>query len=47
MYPTHVALYKGGKSALGFFVGMIMKVTRGAANPTMVTNAVRKKLDSR
>jgi aspartyl-tRNA(Asn)/glutamyl-tRNA(Gln) amidotransferase subunit B len=46
-YPNQVKGYKIGKGTLGFFVGMIMKVTRGAANPSKVSEALRKELDSR
>ena len=38
--------YKGGKSKLfGFFVGQVMKASRGRANPGMVNQLLRAKLD--
>jgi len=41
-----VEAYKGGKTKLlGFFVGQVMKETRGKANPKMVNEILRKKLD--
>lgn len=45
--PSQVADYKGGKvKLLAFFVGQVMKETKGQANPTMVNDLVKKKLDS-
>jgi aspartyl-tRNA(Asn)/glutamyl-tRNA(Gln) amidotransferase subunit B len=45
--PDNVAAYKGGKDKLfGFFVGQVMKETQGKANPAMVNDILRKKLDS-
>ncbi len=44
--PDEVAAYKGGKKKLmGFFVGQIMKKTKGQANPKLVNELLRKKLD--
>jgi aspartyl-tRNA(Asn)/glutamyl-tRNA(Gln) amidotransferase subunit B len=44
--PKSVADYKGGnKKAIGFFVGQIMKATKGKANPRVVNGILRKKLD--
>jgi len=41
-----VAEYKGGKSQLfGFFVGQVMKAMAGKANPQMVNERLRAKLD--
>ena len=41
-----VAAYRGGKTKLlGFFVGQVMKKTRGKANPKLVNEILRKKLD--
>ena len=41
-----VAEYKGGKVALfGFFVGQVMKAMQGKANPKLVNDALRAKLD--
>lgn len=40
-----VADYKAGKeAALKFLVGQVMKVTRGRANPQLVTELIKKKL---
>ena len=33
------------KNILGFFVGQVMKATQGKANPKMVNELLRKKLD--
>ena len=41
-----VAQYKGGKEALfGFFVGQTMKAMAGKANPQLVNERLRAKLD--
>ncbi len=43
--PDQVAAYRGGKEGLlGFFVGQVMKETRGKANPRVVSELVREKL---
>jgi aspartyl-tRNA(Asn)/glutamyl-tRNA(Gln) amidotransferase subunit B len=43
--PDEVAKYKEGKTNLiGFFVGQVMKETRGQANPKLVNEILRKKL---
>ena len=43
--PKQVETYRGGKvGVLGFFVGQIMKATRGQANPKIVNDLLRKKL---
>jgi aspartyl-tRNA(Asn)/glutamyl-tRNA(Gln) amidotransferase subunit B len=40
-----VEQYKGGKtSVFGFFVGQVMKATRGQANPTLVNQVLKDKL---
>jgi aspartyl-tRNA(Asn)/glutamyl-tRNA(Gln) amidotransferase subunit B len=44
--PTEVEAYKKGKTKLlGFFVGQVMKETRGKANPKLVNELLKKKLD--
>ncbi len=46
--PDEVEAYKGGKKKLmGYFVGQVMKETKGKANPKMVNQIIGKKLDSR
>jgi aspartyl-tRNA(Asn)/glutamyl-tRNA(Gln) amidotransferase subunit B len=43
--PGEVDKYREGKtSLLGFFVGQVMKATRGAANPKMVNEILQKRL---
>ncbi len=44
--PGAVADYRAGKPVIGFFVGQVMKATRGQANATMVQSAVRERLDA-
>ncbi len=45
--PSQVTDYKNGKSQiLGFFVGQVMKMTKGQANPKMVNTLLKKYLDS-
>lgn len=43
--PSQVAEYKSGKEALfGFFVGQVMKITQGKANPRQVNEYLKKHL---
>ncbi|GAB6036507.1 Asp-tRNA(Asn)/Glu-tRNA(Gln) amidotransferase subunit GatB [Fundidesulfovibrio butyratiphilus] len=43
--PSEVEAYRGGKTKLmGFFVGQVMKATKGQANPGLVNEMLRKKL---
>ena len=43
--PTQVEAYIGGKEKLfGFFVGQVMKITQGKANPKAVNRILRDKL---
>ncbi|MEC8051804.1 MAG: Asp-tRNA(Asn)/Glu-tRNA(Gln) amidotransferase GatCAB subunit B, partial [Myxococcota bacterium] len=45
-HEGNVAAYRSGKkNILGFFVGQVMKATQGKANPKMVNELLRKKLD--
>jgi aspartyl-tRNA(Asn)/glutamyl-tRNA(Gln) amidotransferase subunit B len=44
--PKSVADYKAGKkAALGFFVGQVMKLSKGKADPRLVGELVSKELD--
>ncbi len=44
---AQVTDYKNGKTKLiGYFVGQVMKLTKGQANPKMVNEILRKHLDS-
>jgi aspartyl-tRNA(Asn)/glutamyl-tRNA(Gln) amidotransferase subunit B len=44
--PEQVAGYKAGKvKLLGFFVGQVMKETKGQANPGLLNDLVKKMLD--
>lgn len=46
--PQSVEDYKNGKDrALGFFVGQVMKQTRGQANPQVVNELILKTLDAK
>ncbi len=43
--PGQAADYKAGKDKLfGFFVGQVMKASKGKANPDMVNQLLKKKL---
>ncbi len=45
--PAQVADYKGGKDKLmGFFVGQVMKASKGQANPALVNRYLKDKLSS-
>ena len=45
--PRQVAVYRGGKKGvIGYFVGQVMRATRGQANPRLVNQLLRKTLDA-
>ena len=45
-HPEEVAAYRQGKTKLlGFFVGQVMKATRGKANPKIVNELLKQKLE--
>jgi aspartyl-tRNA(Asn)/glutamyl-tRNA(Gln) amidotransferase subunit B len=45
-HEEEVEAYRGGKTKLlGFFVGQVMKETRGKANPQIVNEILREKLE--
>ena len=45
--PNEVAAYRAGrKKLMGFFVGQVMKATRGKANPRKVNTILQAKLDA-
>ena len=44
--PKQVEQYRGGKKTLAaFFVGQVMKATKGQANPALLNELVTKKLE--
>lgn len=44
--PKQVASYRNGKTKLfGFFVGQIMKASEGRANPSIVNELLKNKLN--
>ncbi|HLG02465.1 MAG TPA: Asp-tRNA(Asn)/Glu-tRNA(Gln) amidotransferase GatCAB subunit B, partial [Bacteroidia bacterium] len=46
-YPAKVAEYKGGKTGLmGLFMGEVMKLSRGKADPRMATELLKKELEN-
>lgn len=46
-YPDKVEQYRGGKTGLiGFFVGQVMRETGGKANPELVQNLLRGRLET-
>lgn len=45
-HPQQTRQYRAGRQkVLGFFVGLVMKATRGKANPAQVNQILRRKLD--
>ncbi|MDD3312313.1 Asp-tRNA(Asn)/Glu-tRNA(Gln) amidotransferase subunit GatB [Pseudodesulfovibrio sp.] len=43
--PSEVEAYKGGKTKLmGFFMGQVMRLSKGQANPGIVTRLIQEKL---
>ncbi len=46
-HPDEVKAFQGGKEKLlGFFVGQVMRATKGKANPKTVNELIRKKLSA-
>ena len=44
--PKQVEQYRAGKTTvIGFFVGQVMKASKGQANPQMVNELLAKKLE--
>jgi aspartyl-tRNA(Asn)/glutamyl-tRNA(Gln) amidotransferase subunit B len=44
--PAQVAQYRGGKKTVAvFFVGQVMRASKGQANPALLNELVTKKLD--
>jgi aspartyl-tRNA(Asn)/glutamyl-tRNA(Gln) amidotransferase subunit B len=44
--PKQVEQYRGGKKTMaGFFVGQVMRASKGQANPALLNELVTKKLD--
>ncbi|MGA6926062.1 MAG: hypothetical protein WBY88_10295 [Desulfosarcina sp.] len=44
-HPDEVKRYRDGqKQLIGFFVGQVMKATKGKANPKMVNEILTRKL---
>ena len=44
--PKQVEQYRGGKvTMLGFFVGQVMKASKGQSNPQIVNELLAKKLE--
>ena len=45
--PAQLAQFKGGKRTVSaFFVGQVMKLSKGQANPSLLNELVVKKLDA-
>ena len=43
--PKQVEQYRAGKTTMkGFFVGQVMKMSKGTANPALVNELLEKKL---
>ena len=46
--PSQIEAYKGGRDNLfDYFVGQVMKNTRGKANPVLTKEILHKELDKR
>jgi len=44
--PNQIEQYRSGKDKLfGYFVGQVMKATQGKANPQLINELLKKKLD--
>ena len=45
--PAQVEAYRGGKQQLfGFFVGQVMKETKGRANPQVINKILKEMLEA-
>jgi aspartyl-tRNA(Asn)/glutamyl-tRNA(Gln) amidotransferase subunit B len=45
--PRQLEQYRAGKkTVMGFFVGQVMKASKGQANPALVNELLTKKLES-
>ena len=45
--PEQVEQYRAGKTkVIGFFVGQMMKQTKGQGNPQMINQLLRERLDA-
>ena len=45
-YPNKVDEYRAGKKGLmGLFIGEVMKLSKGKADPKLTNELIRKKLD--
>jgi aspartyl-tRNA(Asn)/glutamyl-tRNA(Gln) amidotransferase subunit B len=45
--PDEALAYQNGKTKLmGFFVGLVMRETKGKANPQVVNELLKKRLDA-
>ena len=43
--PDQVESYRKNPKALGWFVGQVMKATKGQANPQLVNEVLKRKLE--
>ena len=46
-HPDLIIDHKKGKNTFDFFVGQVMKATRGQANPGITANIIREEIDKR
>ena len=45
--PDLIIDYRNGKNVFDYFVGQVMKATRGQANPTMTANILKEEIEKR
>ena len=46
-HPDLIEDHRKGKNTFDFFVGQVMKATRGQANPGMTANIIREEIEKR
>ena len=46
-YPNLIEDHRKGKNTFDFFVGQVMKATRGQANPGITANIIREEMEKR
>ncbi len=46
-HPDLIEDHRKGKNTFDFFVGQVMKATRGQANPSLTADIIREEIDKR
>ena len=46
-HPDLIEAHRKGKPVFDFFVGQVMKATRGQANPSLTANIIKEEIEKR